>query len=176
MIEDEEKREERRFLKMFMIAMTFFSLFFAGNIISTRMAADFGLTHSEMSEEVWLVVFYIIAGLFAFVALGRTKWPRPVIFGSRLLLLVLTIALVRNQFAVSKELAGIKREFAIAASHCQVKGEELVCGKELQGVLDRRDNQLKELGVVMLNDWCVTAVRQDTNTLHRAGAYLLNPF
>ena len=176
MIEDNERQKVSGPIKIILVVLAFFVLIEIGNIISSSIAAGYGLTYNEMIEEFWLAALYIIVGAVCLIIIGHTRWPRPVVFGGRLLMIVLTIALVRNQFAVSKELAGIKHDFAIAAGNCRVRGEELVCGKDLQRVLERRDAKLRELGVVVLNDWRVTTMHRDITTPHRAGAYLFIPF
>jgi hypothetical protein len=164
--------------KFIWLIIFFIITIFVGNFLGSFKASEFGMTYEEMSKEIWLVMLYLLFGGIAVLFLGRVKKP-ALRFGFRLLMVILVVAAVRNQFVISLELAPIKHEFALATNECKVTDfRELSCGKKLKDALTRRDAKLAELGAVMLNSdgWRVVAVNNTTIIPNRSGAYLFIPF
>lgn len=170
--------ESRRASYIFLFLLPFAIVPVLLNIWASSNSIHFGMTTPELMKEVYMIVFYFIAGFFIAATIGRVvkRKNATAAFGVRVLVIISVVALTYNQLAISLALAPVKVEFKQVASTCKARTGELICGDALKNVLKKRDQTLEKMNAIRIGDWRITAVDKHTITTDRDSVYIYSPF
>jgi hypothetical protein len=163
------------YMGMLILILTVFLVHCVIDMNASDKAAEYGLTHDDLRTEYSLILFYLFAAsvLSVIIIRGLRFVSVPLRLVACALIFGAASYLSSQQLAISKELAPIKKEFALATNKCHVVARgELDCGEYVRNAIKRRDMALEALDASILGEWRVSAPKPQTRVIDMAAAYL----
>ena len=138
----------------------------------------YGMSTNDLRNEFYWVLFYLITAGIATILIARHLRVSPnvkIVIGAAVMGIALFLS--EKHLSASEQLAPIKREFAVAASHCRIVARgELKCGEEVGKILAERDRVLAQMHATMIGEWRVRRPHPDSLEISTGAAYIPTPF